>query len=765
MSFLEGVGVLEVYPTVATAMVGRYLADIGARVTVVEPPGGSALRSEPPFAPGGESLLFAYLAGGKECLGLDAAGPEDAAELRRRASGADLVVHALPAAEYQALLGEAAGARSVSVRPFGQAGPRGAEEAGELSVAAASGLLWMTGFPEARPVLSYGHQPSYFPALGGVVAALAAILDSRPVRAYDVSQQEALAAVLEDALIAAARRGTLRGRLGNMLPKTGPLTEVYSTRDGAVATCVYIEPQWENLCLAVDRPEWRDDARFASWPLRAANGAPIRERLTEWCGERTSAEAFATLQEFRIPTAILESPAGLLDEAQARERDAFVGVPLAGAGIARAPGLPIKAVDAAPTQGRPAAAGGAARTRLDLSRVRVLDLTQAWAGPFATQQLADLGMDVIKVESALRVDQVRLGTAEPGTAPSVDMTLWFQQYNRNKRSLSLEVSHPEGYELFMRLVAAADVVIDNFSARVMPHLRLDFARLSAANPRIVQVRLTGFGLAGPYRDSVAYGESLEAASGLTYLTRSGGRPVRSGIAYPDVVGGYHGAIAVLAGLAYRERTGRGVLLDVAERDATMRLVGEAIVEASVRGETWVQESSEHPAWAPRGVYRCRGVERWLAITCRDETAWAGLAGAIGAGPELTALPVEGRRERREEVDAAIEAWTVGQDRDAAAAGLRVAGVEAEPVRDLLELLREPQLAGTGFLEPIPHPSLGAVVFPGPPMLRDGARLPVHHAPLFGEHTDEVLREMLSLPDAEVERLAAAGAIRRTPRFD
>ena len=774
MPLLEGVTVIELYPSVAVSMTGRYLSDLGASVTIVEPRGGLEMRASPPFGPAGESLLFAYLQHGKRSLAADLAIARDRRRVQRELDRSALVLHGWTSGRLEAATGwSSRDSVALSITPFGETGPRAGEDAAELTMAAASGLLSLTRCPDGPPTLHYGHQPSYFAALGGVVLALSALLDPARQRRLAISVQETLGAVLEDAVVQASYAGNL-----DRLP--GQLAGLYPTLDAAIAICINIEPQWESLCIAIGREEWRDDARFASWSLRVGSRL-LDERLQEWARDRSTEEAFEVLQELRIPAAKLLRPADILEEPQARERALLQPVRLASGALVQVPGLPFGAEPPQRTSGAPPAIGAGSRRSprkaialgppgsapgLDLSGVRVLDFTHVWAGPFCTLQIADLGADVIRVESAIRPDQVRLGKPVKKRTKARfkgDLVLFFQQYNRNKRSISLEVSHPEGRDLFLRLIGASDVVVDNFSARVMPQLGLDFADLAAVNPRIVQVRLTGYGLTGPLANAVAYGESLEAATGLTYLTRSAGHPVRSGIAYPDVVGGYHGAIAILAGLLYRERTGRGIQVDVSERDGTIRLAGEAVAEASLSGDNWIQESSEHPAWSPCGVYPCRS-RRWVTLVCKSDGEWAALARLIGL-TELAGLTEPARRQRRAEIGHAIATWTKRLSRGDAVRALRSVGVEAEAVLVPAELLEDEHLRQSGFMARVTHPLLGDVVFPGPPATRDGRRLPVRHAPLFGQDTDDVLRELLGLSDCEIERFAEAGAVKRVLAID
>lgn len=753
MPFLHDFDVVEYHPSLADAMVGRYLADLGARVTTIDAPGGHPARREPPFTPGGASLLHAYLAHGKAV-----AHEGDSAELLRSAR---LVVHPYAQAEFERLTGLAPreGPPCVSVMPTGERGP-GWGDVPELAVDALSGNLWLNGFPDRPPLAMYGHQPAFFPALAGVVAALGLSLTPNAHRAT-VSALQVQASVLEDAFLRQQMLGQPISRQGNRWRNPSPFLDLYPTKDGAVAISVYLEPQWESFCALLDRHDWLADPAFATWESRRVSGDVIEQALRAWFRERDSQDAFDLLQTYRIPCAVLLSPAELLQDAQAVARGAFESIPLPDdpATTVSVPALPWRADTSAPPV-------GGRRRGVHLDRLRVLDFTHAWAGPWGARTLADLGMDVIRVESGVRPDPTRLG-ANAGEAmvgvPATERSIWFQQYSVNKRSISLEVTDPAGYEVLMRLVEQSDVVIDNFSARVMPQLGLGFDKLSAVNPRIVQVRLTGYGGTGPLQNTVAYGEPLESATGLVYLTRSGGNPVRSGIAYPDVVGGYHGAIAALAGLHYREATGHGVLVDLSERDATMRLVGEAFAEASRTGQNAVRESSELHDTTPAGVFRTAVDEEWIALSCPD-AAWQALAVLTGA-PDLASLSRELRSSRRDDVTSAVTRWSAGRRRGAVLSQLAAIGVLAWPVVSTSDVVLGEDWRAAGAVVPVEHPLLGRFHLPVPPITLNGVVPSMRHAPLFGEHTAEVLRDVLGLDDTDIKRLTDAGAINRVPTID
>ena len=254
-----------------------------------------------------------------------------------------------------------------------------------------------------------------------------------------------------------------------------------------------------------------------------------------------------------------------------------------------------------------------------LGGIRVLDLTHAWAGPFATQLLADYGAEVIKIETCERPDMLRFSTwpTDETRPDAYNRGGWFQYLGRNKLSLTLDLKQPQGHDLFKRLVAQSDVVIENFSARVMPHLGLDYAVLQAVNPRLIMISMPGYGTVGPYKDFVAFGEMIEPFAGLSELTGYPDRaPLRLAVAYPDPVAGFHAALATLLALRQRRQTGRGQHIHIPHREPITRMLGEAVLDYTVNGRTPRRIGNRHRAWAPHGCYPCRGPDRWITIAVR-----------------------------------------------------------------------------------------------------------------------------------------------------
>jgi benzylsuccinate CoA-transferase BbsF subunit len=307
-----------------------------------------------------------------------------------------------------------------------------------------------------------------------------------------------------------------------------------------------------------------------------------------------------------------------------------------------------------------------------------------------------------------------------------------------------------------RLVRGSDVLVENFTPRVLPSLGFPWERLRALNPQLVYCSMPGFGVAGPHRDYRSYGPTLEGQSGIAHMTGYEDEPpLRMGCSYPDMVGGVTGAFAILAALRQRARTRSGAMIELPQQQAATALTGTALAEWSVEGRIAGRAGNAHPWFVPHGLYRCAGDDRWVAIVVRDDAAWARLAPLVG----LTAMPGGERRDRRREIDAAVARFTGAEDANALAPRLRALGIEAYPLRTALDLAQDSHVATRGFVETIGHRVLGSRPYAGPPWRLGGVATADHApAPCLGEHTEEILAE-LGYVRSEVERLREEGALR------
>ena len=402
--------------------------------------------------------------------------------------------------------------------------------------------------------------------------------------------------------------------------------------------------------------------------------------------------------------------------------------------------------------------------RLPLAGIRVLDLTMMWAGPYATRVLAEMGAEILKIESPGAWDNIRTLIPLEGVAEPWNASWYFNDYNRDKKSVTLDLAQARGRELFLELVAQAEVVIENYRASVMDNLGLGYETLRAARADIIMISMAGFGKFGAERDHVGFGPIIEQMSGLASLSGYGddGVPYKTGVSYGDPVAGKAAAAAVAMGLIKRRKTGLGVHVDLGQRETMSTLIGEAFVAASLRGEEAPQHGNRDSRFAPQGVYRCVGSEQWLAISVRTDHEWRALATVAGAD-SLAGLSFRERLERHDELDALLGAWAAGQDPQAAMETLQGAGVPAGRVLDSEQIHDDRHLAARGYWVELPHPRMHAWkqptttwrFFEANPQLR-------RHAPLFGEHTREVLSTLLGVSEDELDALQAQAVIGDAP---
>lgn len=425
-----------------------------------------------------------------------------------------------------------------------------------------------------------------------------------------------------------------------------------------------------------------------------------------------------------------------------------------------------------------------------LAGLRVIDLSQIFAGPYATKLLADMGAEVIRVECAARsgrggaLPRMKPGGAFGASFPdgdtgerSYNRFAYYNEVNRNKYAITLDLTKSLGVEVFERLVRISDVVVENFTPRVMKNFGLDYPVLRETNPKIIMISLSGYGQDGPYRDYVTYGEGIEAMVGLSQLTAyPDGEPLKPGVAYADATSGLHAAFAILAALRYRRLTGNGQYIDLAMREAVTPILGEAIMDYTMNKRAAKPMGNRHPMMAPHGCYRAqgkgvKGVENekegaWIAIAVSSDEEWRDLCYAMG-DPLWTRdakfASRSGRLANREELDRLIGEWTSGYDHIELMNMLQGSGIKAGAVFNISELAHDPHLNERGFFEELSHPEAGTHLYPGVSwrMSRTQGRLRLP-APCFGEHNRYVFGELLGMSDEEVSRLADEGVSPREP---
>ncbi len=407
-----------------------------------------------------------------------------------------------------------------------------------------------------------------------------------------------------------------------------------------------------------------------------------------------------------------------------------------------------------------------------LDGIRVMDLTQVFAGPTCTRILADLGAEVIRLESPNRLDVTRnlIHADNDGQDVPWERTLYFAIRNAGKKEIVVDLNQPRGRELLRGIIAESDVLAESFTPRVMRAFELDYEHVKKIKPDIVMISLSGYGQDGPLSDWSAYGMGLEPASGVSQLTGyAGGPPLRSGLSFTDPYSGFLGAGAVLAALHYRRRTGKGQYIDLSEQEAAVPMTGRALMDYAMNGRLPERIGNRNPDAAPQGCYRCRGGDDWLVISVETDDEWLAFCRAIGH-PEWAAderyVDIAGRRQHHDELDGMIEGWTRRQDHYEAFHLLQQAGVKAAPVLNGKEALLDPQFKARGQYDVIDQPHQGKR-----PMQRHlaakfdefdaSAQGP---APTLGQHNHEVLGGLLGLSDEELGELEEQGVIATKPNL-
>lgn len=763
-----------------TRFAGRILVGLGYDVVLVEPADGDPSRHE--F--GGHA--YGHWHAGKKSVVLDVGSDTGRRDLARLVAASDIFLD-----------GSAPGAEPVSVQrdstvhvrvtPFGVDGPRSGWAATDLTVAAVGGMLAQVGDPGGPPLLLPEGQAEQ---LAGVNAAIGALLGLRarrrgPVPVVDVSAQECVAASLEAGTLAYLHEDRVPPRPGRVHPLVPH--GLFRAADGFLGGGLGGSPRmWDALLAWLVEEGAADDLADPRWgdPVeRKRHQDHIFEVVQRFLDKWTKEEFAVAAQTRKLPWSAVDRPDELLVNPQLNDRDFFVDV-VSDAGVTRDLGFGFAFPEGTRVRDLPVAGLGEHQslldadgernhavpesdsTRLPLDGIRVLDLTWVLAGPYCTRILADHGADVVKVESLGRPDPTRFAPfmhLSRGPHDDPDTSGYFNDVNRNKRSITLDTRSPAGLEVLADLIAQSDVVVENFSSSVMEKMGFGYERLRELRPDIVYVSMSGMGHTGPRSGWVSYADIVSAATGLTALTGWSADEV-VGVIYGhgDIVAGLQAATAVLAALEHRDRTGRGQHVDLSQLEAMASHMGTSVVQATGTGRFPTPIGNAHPTMSPHGVFRCLGVDRWCTIAVRDATDWQHLCEALGR-PEWSDdsrfRTAPGRREHEAEIADAIASWTASLPAETVADRLQSAGVPAGAVqngRDLVE--SDPHLRARGYYVPGDHPKTGRFLHEGAPV-RVGAPVSIRRAaPLLGADTDAVLRDVAGYPPETIARLRADGVL-------
>ena len=725
----DGLRVLDRSSSLAGAYCAKLLTDLGADVVVSEPDGGDPRRDD-----GLDGAMWDYLHTSQRSVSRAAA--------RAWEPHADVVVRDRPA-NTDALV-------AVTISPFGYGGPDDAlNELGftEAVLQARSGALAGHGHMTMTPLTVAGRLGEY---VAGACAALAAATAHR--RASQTGRPETLdVSILEAMQLTMLTMPTLFARFPGgrmaafrfvMIPGNEPCGD--GNFAGITTNTV---AQWKALARAMGRDDIAADPELDTMIGRFMHAKDVCGALNAWTGAHTAAEIEDACTEARVPVAVVGNGKLLLEWEHLRERNVYVPQPgrperlLRPRAPFRMHGVPDRTMTPAPPRARPrcrramvAAPTPRRRSRRDparpLSGVKVLDFTAFWSGPFATAWLAAMGADVIKVESVQRPDGMRLaGSTRLGHPEAIECSPLFHASNLDKRSITLDLTRPEGVELAKRLAARCDVVCENFTPRVVEEFGLDYDVLRAIKPDIVMLRLPAFGLTGPWRDRPGFAQTMEQLCGMAWTTgyEDGPPIIAGGVVDPFV--GAHAALALVAALDHRDRTGEGQLVELPMVDVATAATADQVLRYQLTGDIGGRRGAH-------GVYRCAGDDSWIAIV-----------------DDRDPMDTEARAQ-----------WSASRSPIDAEHELVAAGIPACAVVPGYAAVDDRQMTARGYFEPLTHAVVGDQLFPGFPVrFSDGPqRYWQRPAPMLGEHNHEVLTGELGLTDAELARLEAEHIIGTTP---
>ena len=712
---LEGLRVLDISEGLAAPFAAKLLGDLGADVIKLEPPEGDEARRRGPFA-GSEdietSAPFLYANTSKRSVVIDPADSDDLLLRARLLDWADVVVshETEPSLAARGLGYEHLKARNprivlTTVTGFGSNGPYADWQWNHLIAGALGGFTYLCGREDREP-LQLGA--SVTETLTGAYAAVATLIAVRAAAEHgrgdhvDVSVIEAAV----NAALLPVQRYDYTGNSGSRRADIGPSPSfILPTSDGYVGANVLTQAQWEMLCQFFGKPEFIADPQFADGWSRMENSRDLSTQLAEQTRPRTAEDVFHDAQAWRIPFGLIPTMAEVLNLLPHREREFFFDFEHPRAGRVRMPGIPWMFGDERPVGSRtpllgehtvevrsgerelageppqslrdssPLEGGSKGIPERPLEGLRVLDLSMFMSGPMTSLVFADGGADVIKVESVQRIDGWRAGGATEDFwwewAPQ------FNWVNRNKHGITLNLTDPRGSDVIRHMVMDADILVENYTPRVMGNFGLSYEELREINPELIMISMPGFGLTGTWSHYTAFANTTEQMSGLPHLTGyADDQPIFSGTTGGDPLAGVMGALALLSALERRRRLNAqgepgGCHIDLSQTETATSFTGEAVTAYSISGKDPGRMGNHHPRFAPHNTYPCRN-EEWIAIACETDAQFADLARLIGREEWLRNFGTFAARDAaRSEIDSAIGEWT--RDQNARPFDARVAG--------------------------------------------------------------------------------------------
>ena len=788
------------------------LGDLGADVIRIEPPGGSDARRAGTLLPATStpgdmrSLQFLAFNRNKRSIVLDLTRNDDVRAFEQLLAGADFVIESGPGS-YAARHGfdftrlRALNSRIVAVliTPWGVDGPAGDRIATDLTLSAMGGQAAVQGSPDRAPVRI--TVPQIWRHAAAEAAAAALIAHQRMQRTgeaqfVDLSAQCSTTWTTMNAMDAAAIQGFDYQRRGSTVQMgTREVDPVFPCADGFLAALpvgAVLEPLLEHLISAelVDESwraeDWKtiDQRRFAGEDVRFT-----REQIAQVLGvfflRHTKRELFKMGLALGITLAPINEVGALLDLEQLVARDAWTDLRLADGRTLRAPGrialTGMKTARAPRPAPRLDEHGDDIRTELAAARrkpasltlrshpsghpfadLKVLDLTWVIAGPASVRHFSDHGAFVVKVESELRPDGLRLLGPTRGDS-QWNSSHFYGEFNAGKHCIQLNLKNPAAIAIMKRLIAWADVFVENWAPGALARIGLDYPVVSEINPKLIMLSTSLMGQTGPAREVAGFGYHAGSMAGFYEVTGWPDRPPQGPwLAYTDVIAPRFIAALLTAAIDHRRRTGQGQHIDASQFEMALQFLAPEILEVQASGYAATRLGNRSRGAAPEGIYPSLGNDQWLAISIETDAQWQALRRVLGdpAWARAVALDhLDGRQAQHDMLDTHISDWTRTRDRYAAMAELLAVGVPAGAVQRSSDLAMDPQYLHREFHRFQDHPVMGRVPYAGVQYRIPGYTPgPFSYAPLLGEHTDQILASQLGMSADDIAAARATGAL-------
>jgi crotonobetainyl-CoA:carnitine CoA-transferase CaiB-like acyl-CoA transferase len=802
---LAGITVVEFCEFIAGPYCSKLLADMGAEVIKMEPPGrGDIARSRPPFKgdrPNEGSGLFFFLNTNKQSITLDPANPAGRRDFLDLIKGADLLVEdrspgwmEAVGLDYKSLSRHNPKLVVTSITPFGQTGPYRNYRAYPLNTFHSGGEGYLTPggtpYPQRPPLKWAKFSGDYFCGISAAGAALLALFHQRATgrgQHVDVSKQEALLDLNTTDIL----RWPNRGLLANRATRGYRFAGIMPCKDGYIDFCFNQWPkEWLALLEVIGIPDWwGDDEKLQDRIYCEERGDELKQRLASSFKSRAKENLYWEAIAKRAALAPCFGIDEIANSAQMEARGFFVPVDHPRWGKFRFPSAPYRFSETPWTLRRLAPLLGEHnndihRQRLDrslegisetkgpstakktkpLSGIRVVDLSWGMAGPLTTCLLAAAGAEVIKVESVQRPDMTR-SHDDPVTGKryGLNESPLFNDLSRGKLGATFNLKHPRGLELIKALIKISDVLVENYSAGVMDRMGLGYEVVKELNPAIVMSSSSTMGSIGPEVRAIGYAPLFAASSGLSDMTGYPDGPPTEIRYSMDILSGYTSFMAIMMALVCRQRTGMGQHIDLSSRESISILLADALMDYALNGRVSTRCGNEDDVMAPHNCYRCRGEDNWVSIAIGNDEEWLALSNAMGrpawAGESRFAT-APGRKEHELELDRLVESWTVNFTHYQVMEILQAAGVAAVPSFTPQDLFTDPHLEERQAYMVMKHPEAGerfSIASP-PWKLSETPCLLERDAPLLGEHTELVCRQVLGLSAEETKELREDGAL-------